>query len=170
MEDNLVSDYSRVPATVQTPKPTPVSDEKWVGTVQAFTKILGAPKLLKSGAAARTVEEADEAKWGKGESGVDLVRGQPFAPAGGNIFLQANSVAAFDALINDFKHLGLKVKDPVNSLVVYRKTHSGLIKTEVITFGSFYLNEDKVNIGNSDVVGAVEVGHNPPPRSAHSEQ
>ncbi|OGX81536.1 hypothetical protein BEN49_03275 [Hymenobacter coccineus] len=70
----------------------------------------------------------------------------------------------FNSIVKDFKQLGLKVKDPVTTLVVYRAAHFGLLEKEFLTFGSFYLNEDKGNLVNSDVLGVAEVGHNPPPR------
>ena len=172
MAENITPSYLPAPDAVHARKPTPVPEEKWVGTVKSFTKKLGDPELLKSGAPVQTVKEADEAKWGDDESGVDLVRsqGQQFVSAGNSIFLQTNSMREFHKLISDFEHLELKVKDPVTKLIVYRDAHFGLIKKEVLTYGSFYLNENKENLAKSDVVGVVDVGHNPPPRSVQHEE
>ncbi|WP_140464306.1 hypothetical protein [Hymenobacter nivis] len=166
MADYLNPDPSSVIDTVHVLPSTFVSDDKWVRTVQIFTKSLGKPDLLKSGDPVSTVDEADEAKWGNNESGVDLQRGQTVVPAGHDIFLKAAPGTEFDALIGDFKCLGLKVKDPVTTLPVYRDAFIGrAIKIEYVRFGSFYLNEDNAKLSNSDVVGVLAVDHNPPTKA-----
>lgn len=164
MVDTSASGSALAPNARHAPKPTPVSDGNWVQVVQTFTKSLGSPELRKAGAPTYVVADADEALWGDEVTGVHLVRGAFIAPARSSIYLQADSMAQFKALVSDFKRLKLKVKDPVTTLLVYREGHFGSLRTENVTFTSYYLNFDKENVANSDVVGVAEVGHNPPPK------